>query len=223
MDIHVYVLRVSYMQMINYCYLVLDANTHDAVLIDPAWELHKIEDELKTCNAKLKGILLTHHHMDHVNLAPTLVSKYKIPVYMSKVETNFYHFNAVSIQAIDQFKIFHLGSIAIVPIFTPGHTKGGTSYLIGNNLFSGDTLFIEGCGICTGKGGDAGTMFETLQMLKKIISPKVFIFPGHVYGKPVGQPFQYLLENNIYLTFTNKNDFINFRERPNQKNLFDFK
>jgi len=89
-------------------------------------------------------------------------------------------------------------------------------------FFCGDTLFIEGCGLCSGKGADPNNMFDTLQKLKAKISPQTRIYPGHCYGKPVGQSFKYVLENNIYLQFDGREKFVAFRMRPHQSNLFKF-
>ena len=64
MTIDVYPLKVTRHFFKNYCYLVMHSETKEAVLIDPAWEMDKIEQQLKTHDAKLKAILLTHHHID---------------------------------------------------------------------------------------------------------------------------------------------------------------
>lgn len=221
MSIRVYTLRVSNFLIVNYCYVVTFDKS--ALLIDPAWELDKIEKTLKEQNVNLIGILLTHHHPDHVNLAPTIAKKYGIPVYMSKIEIDFYHYTCVNLIALEDFASFNFNEVKITPILTPGHTKGGISYLIGNNLFCGDTLFIEGCGICSGPGADAGIMFQSLQFLKRNIPADTLIYPGHSYGHPVGKPFHFLLQNNLYLMINNEDEFIKYRMRPNQKNLFQFK
>lgn len=223
MAVKIAILRVTNLFMINYCYLIVDTSTNSAVLIDPAWEQEKIEDQIIKLHANVCGILLTHHHIDHINLSTPLAKKLNVPVYMSKIEIDFYNFNCPNLIGITEFDNFNLGSINIQPILTPGHTKGGTSYFIENNFFSGDTLFIEGCGLCTGKGGDPNAMFDTLQMLKTRLNPSTLIYPGHSYGQPVGMPFEYLLMNNIYLHFQTKEAFVEFRMRSNQKNLLNFK
>jgi hydroxyacylglutathione hydrolase len=76
----------------------------------------------------------------------------------------------------------------IRPIATPGHTPGSICYLIGDNLFSGDVLFYEGCGICPDIAS-AHTMFASLERLKTLLRPETRVYPGHCYGMPPGQPF----------------------------------
>jgi len=222
-DIAVYPLCVKHLAFINYCYLVIDSSSRNALLIDPAWEIEIIETALKSLNVKLQGILLTHSHFDHINLASHFAVHYQIPVYMSQAEITYYHFQCPHLFAIEEFRPFELGGITIQPIFTPGHTAGGTSYLIEENLFCGDTLFIEGCGFCSSKGGNPEIMFETLQNLKNTISTRTIIYPGHCYGTPVGQTFDYVLKNNIYLQIPSKEIFIAYRMRENQNNIFNFK
>jgi hydroxyacylglutathione hydrolase len=221
-NITVYPLRVKQMWFINYCYLIINSTSKTALLIDPAWEINTIEEKLKSLEVKLTGILLTHSHLDHVNLASHFANQYNVPVYMSQDEIKFHHFHCPNLIPINHFDPFSLGEINIQPILTPGHTAGGTSYLIEENLFCGDTLFIEGCGICSGKGANPEIMFETLQKLKKIISLQTIIYPGHCYGAPVGQTFDYVLKNNLYLQFDSKESFIAYRMRDNQNNIFKF-
>ncbi len=218
----VYPIKVCKLAFKNYCYLVINQETREALLIDPAWEFDKIEQQLALHQVTLKTILLTHHHFDHVNLAETFAQKYQIPVKMSKIESDYYDFSCSNLQPIEQPDVFYVGQIKILPLLTPGHTKGAISYWIDNALFTGDTLFIEGCGICNTQGGDPNEMFDSLQRLKEIIPPETHIYPGHSYGQEPGKPFAYLLHNNIYLQFTKKEDFIAFRMREGQKRLFTF-
>ncbi len=222
MNIIIQPLKVTNLSMINYCYLIVNTNLNTALIIDPAWELQTIESALKQHQVQLKGILLTHHHFDHVHLAKPLALQYQIPVFMSQAEINFYDFKCPNLNAISKFEFFTLANIIIKPIFTPGHTYGGSSYLIENNLFCGDTLFIEGCGMCWGAGANANTLFHSLQILKTL-PPQTLVYPGHSYGKTPGQTLQYVLKHNLYLHFSQEQDFVTYRMRKNQTGFFNFK
>lgn len=70
-----------------------------------------------------------------------------------------------------------VGGIDVKIIATPGHTKSGVCYLIGGNLFSGDTLFIEGCGLCYGRGADPRELYISLTKLKNILPNDTLVFP----------------------------------------------
>jgi hydroxyacylglutathione hydrolase len=222
MNIVAYPIKVSKLLFKNYCYLIINTDNKKAILIDPAWEMEKIERQLELHQVTLASILLTHHHFDHVNLADSLAKKYHVPVMISKTEIEYYGFSCHNLVSITQTSDMTIEQIEILALFTPGHTRGAISYLVADNLFSGDTLFIEGCGICTGRGGDPSQMFDSLSYLKAIIPIGTKIYPGHSYGQEPGLPFSYLLQNNIYLQFNNKQQFINFRMRKNQKGFYNF-
>lgn len=218
----VVILRMSYKFIVNYSYLVVDYSSNQSVVVDPAWDMEKIETALACTQTRLSGILLTHSHPDHVHLAEPLAAKYHCPIWMSNEEIAFSGFNVQHLIGIDTMPWF-VGKIKIQPILTPGHTPGSACYLIGKNLFAGDTLFAEGCGICPDIEA-AYNMFTSLEHLKRRLEPETRVFPGHVYGKPPGQEFSEVLKNNIYLQFRNENDFAAYRLRKGQNKLsfFDF-
>jgi len=215
-------LKASELFTKNLSYLVFDPDSGDGVMIDPAGDLEQIELLVSFHRIKLSKILLTHYHFDHVYLANTLARKYDLQVFMNKIEIDYYGFHCKNLIPIDESSFF-IGPYSINPIHTPGHTKGSTCYLIGNNLFTGDTLFIEGCGLCFGEGADPNEMFDSLQYLKSQIDLHTFIYPGHSYGQYPGKRFDYLMHNNIYLQIDNRDHFISFRMRENQYSLFAFK
>ena len=211
----VVVLRVTFAFMVNYTYLVVDHMTNRSVIVDPAWDMEKIDMVLTGTRTKLSGVLLTHAHPDHINLAEPLAEKYECPIWMSHEEIADSGFKTQQLIGVGAMS-WEVGKIQIQPILTPGHTPGSTCYLIGNNLFTGDTLFAEGCGICPDLQA-ARDMFASLKLLKSKIEPETYVFPGHSYGKLPGQKFAQLLKDNMYLQFRNENDFAVFRLRKGQK------
>lgn len=216
-------LEVTYKAMKNYNYVLVDQSTRKAVIVDPAWEMDKIESALKEANAQLEGVLLTHSHPDHVHLARAVSAKYCCPVWMSKQEVLYSGFTADRLVEIDSSE-WSVGAMTIKPILTPGHTPGCICYLVGSNLFTGDVLFAEGCGLCPGLES-AYEMFESLAELKRRIDPQTRVYPGHCYGKLPGRQFAELLRENIYLQFRDRDSFAAFRLRKGQntKRLLAFK
>jgi hydroxyacylglutathione hydrolase len=217
-------LRVKkFLFFINYTYVIVDRESRDAIVIDPAWKFKTIESELSNYDARPIAVLLTHSHFDHVLLAKKFVKKFNGDVYMSKEEIDGYNFRCKNLHSFDRNGRHMIGSMPVDVWVTPGHTSGSTCYGIGDNLFTGDTLFIEGCGLCWGKGADPKKMFYSLDMLKKTIPGHYRVFPGHSYGEKPGATFEYIKLNNIYLQFTDISQFVEFRMRKKQKGLFAFK
>jgi glyoxylase-like metal-dependent hydrolase (beta-lactamase superfamily II) len=218
----VVVLHMHSGSMKNYNYLVVDPSSLRAVIVDPAWEIEKIDRAVADTQALLGGILVTHSHPDHIHLAKPLAEKYDCPIWMSKVEIRASGFDAGQLVGIDTCP-WAVGQMLIEPIFTPGHTPGSTCYLIGENLFTGDVLFAEGCGICPNTEA-AHAMFASLEHLKTRVEPQTRIFPGHSYGQPPGRTMSQLQRENIYLQFSNKESFAAFRLRSgqNKAKLFSF-
>jgi hydroxyacylglutathione hydrolase len=218
----VFLLKVSHQRMKNNNYPVVDPFSHQAIIIDPAWQMEKIEAMLASTRADLRGILITHTHFDHINLARRVAGLYNCPIWMSKQEIAASGFRATQLVGIDETP-WLVGKLSIEPILTPGHTPGCVCYLIGNNLFTGDVLFAEGCGICQDVQS-AYAMFDSLELLKSRINPQVRIFPGHTYVKPPGQMFSELLRYNIYLQFGDEKSFAAYRLRKGQSvsKLLDF-
>src|SRR5262245_2190222 len=142
----VVLIRVARQMMKNNNYLVVDPLTHQAVLVDPAWQPEKIEAALADAQCKLRGILVTHAHPDHIDLAPALAQRHRCPIWMSRPEIEASGFGAPQLVAIDGETPWRVGSMTIRPILTPGHTPGCVCYQIGDHLFTGDVLFAEGCG-----------------------------------------------------------------------------
>ncbi|HEY6872558.1 MAG TPA: MBL fold metallo-hydrolase [Geobacteraceae bacterium] len=219
----VFPLKVRSKQIINYSYIVHDRYSGHAAIVDPAWELDTVLSKLKEIGGELTIILLTHSHYDHVNLVGSLIRKFDARVVISWNEFKFYGFPCTNLSQVNHIDEVHVGRTAISCLLTPGHTAGGMCYLLSDSLFTGDTIFIEGCGICTAEGGCPGEMFESIMMLKRTVAPQVRVFPGHSYGKAPGCEFGLLTKENIYFQIDTKDIFIDFRMRKGQKNLSAFK
>lgn len=219
-EVQVSPLQMQHLWMKNYSYLVFNTAKKKALVVDPAWEIKKIEKALGEFS--LTDILLTHSHPDHTDLVAPLVKKYSCSVWMSREEILHSNFRCHQLKEINSMVSFNCAGISITPFLTPGHTPGSTCYLIKDNLFTGDTLFSEGCGACFDKEGNPHHLYESLQILKNTLPKNTLIFPGHSFGTAPGQTFKKLLESNIYLIFNNEDDFVSFRMRKGQKSLLNF-
>lgn len=216
-------IRVSRNYLKNYSYLIVDEDTRKASLIDPAWELDKYVRVLAEKDLDLTTILLTHSHFDHVNRVAPLVQLYSAQVFMSAEEINFSRFSCKNLNAVSDSDTITVGRTAIVCHLTPGHTPGSLCFRLSDSVFTGDTVFIEGCGICHAEGGDPDSMFRTFQMLKEVIPPDLIVYPGHSFGQEPGVRFASLQKQNIYFQIDQQDLFVKFRMRANQPDHLAFR
>lgn len=155
-------------------------------------------------------ILETHAHADHLSAAPylrdALGGKIAIGEHIPDIQKVFGGiFNAGDTFKKDgsQFdrlfkdgEMFHIGAMAVEVIFTPGHTPACNSYLIGDAVFVGDTLFMPDYGTarCDFPGGDAATLYRSIQKLFTL-PDETRVFLCHDY-KPKGRGY-YMWETTI--------------------------
>jgi hydroxyacylglutathione hydrolase len=212
----VHQLRTSSDRTVNYNYIIVDEATGLAALVDPAWEADTIIGKLEELGVTPAMLLLTHAHNDHVDLADALARRYGIPAYMSGEEIVRYGFQSTGLQSFEDDRRLLLGRTEIACLVTPGHTTGSACFLLAGDMFTGDTVFIEGCGICTQPGGDPHAMYRSFQRIKPLLQPHVRIWPGHRFNDPPGQTMSFLLQYNIYFQIDKEEHFVSFRMRKNQ-------
>lgn len=221
--VEVVVLEMQHGFMRNLNYLLVDEWTREAVIVDPAWEMGRVEEAVARAQVVLRGVLLTHSHPDHVHLAERVSERYDCPVWMSHEEIAASGFATKRLVGIDE-QPWLIGRMRIEPVLTPGHTPGCVCYVVGDSVFTGDVLFAEGCGMCPDVPA-AHAMFDSLLKLRARLGPRTRVYPGHSYGKPPGQFLADLLKDNIYLQFSSRESFAAFRMRSGQTRakLFSFR
>ena len=217
-----YVLKDETTEFKSYTYAILDQATHELLIIDPSCEKEKLSTLIASTHAIPRYILLTHTHLDHIRQLEWLRTTYPMQVCLAEAEAQYYDFYVPNMLCLQDGMQLHLGETIVTALHTPGHSKGSMCYQIGQNLFTGDTLFIEGCGLCTAPGGSPDEMYASLQKLKQLLTKDTIIYPGHRYQAELGQTLQYVLEHNIYMVIEDLPTFIRFRMRKNQVKLYDF-
>lgn len=181
-------------QMRNFAYLIGDRQTGDAVVVDPAYAAGDLLDALEADGMHLSGVLVTHHHPDHVGGSmmgfelkglAELLERISVPVHVNSQEALFVS-RITGIAMGDLTPHEHgdkvsVGDIDIELLHTPGHTPGSQCFLLDGRLVAGDTLFLEGCGRTDFPGGDSDEMFRSLQKLAQLPGDPT-VFPGHWYS-----------------------------------------
>jgi glyoxylase-like metal-dependent hydrolase (beta-lactamase superfamily II) len=182
-------------QMRNFSYLIGDRETGDCVVVDPAYAAGDLVDALEADGMHLSGVLVTHHHPDHVGgtmmgftlkgLAE-LLERVSVPVHVNTHEADWVARTTgiplSELTAHEHGDKVAVGAVEIELLHTPGHTPGSQCFLLDGRLVAGDTLFLEGCGRTDFPGGDVDAMFRSLQALAALSGDPV-VFPGHWYSQ----------------------------------------
>lgn len=193
----------------NFIYLLVEQETKQCMLIDPAWDSEGIWDIIYEEQLELIGILITHAHHDHINAVNAFLKK-EVTVFVSAKEYPLWKNapkDAVLLQNGDEILF---GSASIQMIETAGHTAGSCCYLWKNHLITGDTLFIYGAGNVKDETASAEALFNSLQKIKKL-SPDLNIWCGHDYGVAETTTLKEQLNGNPFLMIDDKSAFIRFR------------
>ena len=196
----------------NFIYFLGDKTTRSCLVVDPAWDLDVILDQAAKLDVEISGILCTHSHFDHVNMVDPLLREKDIPVYMLDKEIDWSGFRCENLKRMSPGEKLEFGKhTEITFLHTPGHTPGSTSFKVRDNLVTGDTLFINGCGRCDFVGGDPETMYYTLSDLVAKLPKDTHMYPGHNYGDVKVATLTEQLESNPYLKKATVEDFVAHR------------
>jgi hydroxyacylglutathione hydrolase len=197
----------------NFIYFVHDHSSKDVVLVDPGWDHDTLLDSIRRDSLTLRAILLTHADSDHVQGVELITAKTPVPVYMMGTEIEDSGFRTQGLTACAHEQEILAGSIGFTCLHTPGHTRGSACFLVGDFLFTGDTIFIEGCGYCLPPRGSPDAMFDSVNFLSNRVSSDVLVFPAHQYGMEPGVPMHTVRKRNIYFRLKNREAFVSFSER----------
>lgn len=181
-------------QMRNFAYLIGDTETGDCVVVDPAYAAGDLVDAAEADGMRLSGVLVTHHHPDHVGgemmgfelkgLAE-LLERVSVPVHVNTHEALWVS-RVTGIPVADLTAHEHgdkvaIGAVEVELLHTPGHTPGSQCFLVDGRLVAGDTLFLEGCGRTDFPGGNSDEMYRSLQQLASLPGDPT-VYPGHWYS-----------------------------------------
>jgi glyoxylase-like metal-dependent hydrolase (beta-lactamase superfamily II) len=173
------------------CYIVYEKK--DAVVIDPGADAQKILDILKEKDLNLTHILLTHGHFDHIGAVGEIKSRTGAQIcihfddsdMLVSPQKNLSVFIGETLETYpaDMYlydgQIIETGGMRIKVLATPGHTPGGVSFEIGDNLFTGDTLFRLSVGRTDFPGSSTVKLNHSLTEVLGNLKKNYFVYPGH--------------------------------------------
>ena len=220
MSLYLKQLRLGPMQ--NFVYLIGDTTTRRAVAVDPAWDIDAVLNTLAADDMTLDAALITHFHPDHIGgdfmgthiAGPVelLERGAKIKVYVHKHEADFVprvcSLSKTDLALCESGDTLDLGEHSIRFLHTPGHTPGSQCFLVDNNLVSGDTLFIGGCGRVDLPGSDPAQMYDSLVNKLKALPDETVLYPGHDYADRPHTTMGEEKRRNLYLRFNRLEDFM---------------
>ena len=161
----------------TYTYLLGCEETGQAVLIDPVIvAIDRDLAELSRLGLTLAYTLETHIHADHITAG--LEMKKKVG---SRIAAPACDGLPCADFGIEDGKPFQVGGITFQPLHTPGHTDGHFAYLVGDRVFTGDALLIEGCGRTDFQNGDAGALYKSVREKLFTLPDDVLVYPAHDY------------------------------------------
>lgn len=161
----------------SYTYLVGCEDTGHAVLIDPVIStIDRDLAELTKLGLKLLFSLETHIHADHITAALELKKQTGCRIAGPAVD----RLPCTDI-GVEEGLPFIVGSMQFTPLHTPGHTDGHFAYLLGDRLFSGDALLIDGCGRTDFQNGNADDLFHSVREKLFALLGDTLVYPGHDY------------------------------------------
>lgn len=161
----------------TYTYLLADPETREAVLIDSVVEM--VDRDLKLIedlNLKLKYVLDTHVHADHITASGEIRKRSGAKVGVSSA----YDLNCPDLH-IDDGQEIKFGSYQLTAIHTPGHTSGCMSYRLGNMIFTGDALLVRGCGRTDFQEGSSEKLFHSVRDRLFKLPDETVVYPAHDY------------------------------------------
>lgn len=161
----------------TYTYVLGCPDTGEAILIDPV--VNSMDRDLQVLQGlglRLAYTLDTHIHADHITAALELKkrtgSKIAAPAFDRLSCTDF---------GMEEGRPLQVGSISIAGLHTPGHTDGHFAYAVGERVFTGDALLIDGCGRTDFQNGDSQALYQSVTQKLFALPDETLVYPAHDY------------------------------------------
>jgi|TARA_Y100000817_G_scaffold305024_1_gene288681 hydroxyacylglutathione hydrolase len=197
--------------MDNFIYLIGSKSTREVAIIDPAWDIDALLNHINEKDLKLASVLVTHYHPDHIGGGmgghsiegiAELLEKDPVKIFVHKLEAEGVKkvtgVSDTDLNIVESGDHLTIGKNDIEFLHTPGHTPGSQCFKVNNNLVSGDTLFVQGCGRVDLPGSNSEDMFHSLQKLSAL-PDETILYPGHNYSAEPYESMEKVKQINTYL------------------------
>ena len=183
------------------CYLAVNEDTKQAVVVDPAAAPARLMDHIREEGLKIEAILLTHGHFDHIMGIDGFLKEYSVPVYVheddlkmmedpqwnqSAIYTAGYTFAGAA--PLRDGQTLSLAGYDFQVLHTPGHTPGGCCYYVKSEgvLFSGDTLSQRSVGRTDFEGSSTKDLIRGIREKLMVLPDDTHVYPGHMGETLIG-------------------------------------
>jgi sulfur dioxygenase len=161
----------------TFTYLLVDEATLEAIIIDPVdQQLQRDLEVISERKLRLKYVVETHAHADHITSAAALIEHTGA---MAATPAGC-GIKPSAIQLRDQ-QVLSFGGQQLRALLTPGHTAGSMSFVWNDNVFTGDTLLIGGCGRTDFQSGSAQALYHSITHVLFGLPEQTIVWPGHDY------------------------------------------
>ncbi len=226
MKLPIYFKQLELGPMQNYVYLLGDPTTHQAAVVDAAWDIDAVLETAAADGYTVTTDLVTHFHPDHLGGdlmghqiigAAELVARAPVKVHIHKAELPFVHrltgLSASDIVAVEGGDEVLVGNLKVTFLHTPGHTPGSQCFLVGNAVVSGDTLFIGSCGRVDLPGSNPEDMYRSLTDVLGALPDETVLYPGHNYADRPRSTLGDEKRTNTMMRFRSLTDFLSVMSR----------
>ncbi len=187
------------------CYILGCEETREAVVIDPGDDADQILLKLADLKLKVKYIINTHGHFDHVGAnkklkeatgAPLVIHEQDAPMlgHLSQAAASFglrSENSPAPDKTVEDGDVIKFGNISLKVIYTPGHSPGGISLYTDSCVFVGDTLFQGSIGRTDLPGGDFTTLKNSIQNKLFVLPEDTVVYTGHGPETTIGREKRY--------------------------------
>jgi glyoxylase-like metal-dependent hydrolase (beta-lactamase superfamily II) len=182
-------------QMVVFAYLLGDPQSGEALVIDPADETDEILSAAEKNGLKIKYIVNTHGHVDHISGNSDMKKRTGAQIIIH--EDDAHRLTSTPAALLSMFRAkpspaaditvkdgdhIKVGSLSLAVMHTPGHSEGSMSLYMDGIVFTGDTLFVEAVGRTDFPGGSWPVMYRSIQERLFKLPEETQVLPGHNYG-----------------------------------------
>jgi hydroxyacylglutathione hydrolase len=195
-----------------FCYLIGDEEAGEALFIDPADDTDRLLSEAKSHGLKIKYIVNTHAHVDHImgnaemvkkTGAKIVIHEEDAPLLVRQPQDLLIMFRAKPSPPADILVkdngVIRVGKIGLKVLHTPGHSPGGICLYGDSKVFTGDTLFVGSVGRTDFPGCSWEVMEASIRKKLYTLPGETAVYPGHNYGSSPSSTIQHERRHNPFV------------------------